>query len=197
MDVGKKGIRISSMLRQISPDVRDLPRTPSAAATLEYPASMRSTAAPSDVDSALDKVHKDRAHELTGAEVFALEAIVMPQNRPVAFIRDISGVPSYDDIGVPWTGLNAAPLKQEISKLLPSIGRIELPLSPILPYAGTGFVVGDGLLMTNRHVAQLFSSGLGLSIKYTPGSSAIDFKRQIDTRPDDRSAYLEVAEVVM
>src|ERR1043166_5520816 len=110
MEIGKKAVRISSMLRQISPEVRDLPRAPSIAASLEHPAVPRTAGAPSDVDSALDKIHKDRPHELTSSEVFALEAIVMPQNRPVAFIRDIGGAPSYDDLGAPWTGLNATAL---------------------------------------------------------------------------------------
>lgn len=42
----------------------------------------------------------------------------------------------------------------------------QLPNSPSIPYAGTGFVVGEGLLMTNRHVAQLFSQGVGTQIRY-------------------------------
>ncbi len=36
-------------------------------------------------------------------------------------------------------------------------------------------MVGDGLLMTNRHIAKIFSRGLGLKILYTPGDAAIGF----------------------
>jgi endonuclease G len=199
-----KANRIAQMLREFSPEVRDLPRAPSdAAAPVAHLEFMRPAAAPAnvDVDSALDKVAKNRPHELTNSEVFALEAIVMPQNRPVVFVRNTgtgeSARPSYDDLDKPWTSLNAPAMKQAISKLFPSIGRIELPLSPVLPYAGTGFVVGDGLLMTNRHIAQLFSSGLGMNIKYQAGGSAIDFKRQVDTPDDDHSAYFRVVDILM
>ncbi|MFZ1208911.1 MAG: DNA/RNA non-specific endonuclease, partial [Pseudolabrys sp.] len=63
--------------------------------------------------------------------------------------------------------------------------------------AGTGFVVGRGLIATNRHVAQLFSQGLGLTIRYRAGDAAIDFKRQIDAPDDDRTANLSVRAVEM
>src|SRR4029077_12213535 len=53
------------------------------------------------------------------------------------------------------------------------------------------------LIATNRHVAQLFSQGLGITIRYRVGDAAIDFKRQVDTSDDDRSAYLSVRGVEM
>ena len=58
-------------------------------------------------------------------------------------------------------------------------------------------MVGQGLIATNRHVAQLFSQGLGLTIRYRAGDAAIDFKRQIDAPDDDRTAYLSVRAVEM
>jgi endonuclease G len=58
-------------------------------------------------------------------------------------------------------------------------------------------VVGKGLIATNRHVAQLFSQGLGLTIRYRAGDAAIDFKRQIDAPDDDGAAYLSVRAVEM
>jgi endonuclease G len=58
-------------------------------------------------------------------------------------------------------------------------------------------VVGQGLIATNRHVAQLFSQGLGLAIRYRAGDAAIDFKRQVDAPDDDRAAYLSVRAVEM
>jgi endonuclease G, mitochondrial len=39
-------------------------------------------------------------------------------------------------------------------------------------------VVGDGLLMTNRHVAQLFSRGIGLEILCTSGDAAVGFRHE-------------------
>ena len=68
----------------------------------------------------------------------------MKENRPVVFVRGNF----YDDVGNPWSSLNAAEVKTRLSKLFPLIGRIELPNSTLLPYAGTGFVVGKGQVAT-------------------------------------------------
>jgi endonuclease G, mitochondrial len=112
------------------------------------------------VRSGLQKLAENRQAELTTSEIFGLEAIVLPQNRPVTFVRG----GTYDELGEPWGDLNKPEFKARINPLLPLIGRIDLPRSPLIPYAGTGFVVGNGLIATNRHVAQIFSQGLGLTV---------------------------------
>jgi hypothetical protein len=137
-------------------------------------------------------VADNRDRDVTRHELFGLEAIVMKENRPVLFVRGHS----YDDVGAPWSDLNAAEVKTRLSALFPLIGRIELPTSPILPYPGTAFVVGKGLVATSRAVAQIFSQGLGLSVQYR-GGAAIDFKRQLDTPWGDHSAYFAVSGVEM
>ncbi|MGC1898872.1 MAG: DNA/RNA non-specific endonuclease, partial [Pseudolabrys sp.] len=58
-------------------------------------------------------------------------------------------------------------------------------------------MVGQGLIATNRHVAQIFAQGLGLTIRYRAGDAAIDFKRQVDAPDDERTAYLSVRAVEM
>ena len=54
-------------------------------------------------------------------------------------------------------------------KAIPSIGRIDLPGQTRIPYGGTGFVVGEGLIMTNRHVAEIFAQQRGDAIEFKPG----------------------------
>ncbi|MBV8794237.1 MAG: DNA/RNA non-specific endonuclease [Hyphomicrobiales bacterium] len=146
-----------------------------------------------NVRSGLEKLADNRHQDITPNEMFGLEAIVMKENRPVVFVRGNS----YDDVGNPWSGLNTPQVKTRLSSLFPLIGRIELPNSTLVPYAGTGFVVGKGLIATNRHVAQEFSRGLGVTIQYRGGDAAIDFKRQVDTPEDDHTAYLTVRGVEM
>lgn len=143
-------------------------------------------------DTGLQKLVEGRQQELTDAEMDGLETIVLPQNRPVVFVRG----DSYDSVDDPWQKLNPPDVKAKIARRFPSIGRIEVPNMPQIPYGGTGFVVGKRLVMTNRHVAKLFSLGLGLKIAYNPGDSAIDFRCQIDTGAD-RSTYAEVLGVEM
>ena len=74
----------------------------------------------------------------------------------------------------------ADPILARITSAIPSVGRLDFPKNPRMPYGGTAFVVGPGLLMTNRHVAELFTMGVGtrfLSFRssWDPG---VDFKRE-------------------
>jgi endonuclease G, mitochondrial len=165
--------RLQKMLKQVAGGaLESIPR----------PASALEAVGADEIDRGLEKVANNRLDEITSNEQFALEAIVLPQTRPVVFI---TGNSTYGDLPDPWLQLNPPEVKQRLGSLFPCIGRVELPNSPLIPYAGTAFIVGEGRLMTNRHVAQLFAQGLGINISYRPGSSAIDFKRQQDTLDSD------------
>ena len=192
MEKTEKFARLKRLLTQIAPGnaIEEVSRP--GAETIEGYESLGPGNA-SAAESGLQKLAEDRVQEITPSEMLGLEAIVLPRNRPVAFVRG----QSYDDLEDPWVSLNDDVVKRRIASLLPLIGRVEVPSSPILPYAGTGFVVGRGLIATNRHVAQIFSQGLGLTIRYRAGDAAIDFKRQIDVPDEERTAYLSVRAVEM
>lgn len=196
MDNTEKAKRLKAMLAQIAPgnNLESLPRPKprkSAPGVLEGLETVLDDNRV--VQTGLDKLKQDREHELTASEMNGLEAIVMTTMRPVVFVRGNG----YDDLKEePWLGLNDPAVKARISSLLPSIGRVELPNSMLAPYGGTGFVVGKNLMMTNRHVAQLFSQGLGLKIRFQPGDSAVDFKKQVDTPRGDSDSF-DVTGVVM
>jgi hypothetical protein len=85
----------------------------------------------------------------------ALEAIIHKRYRPAIFIQNGSfkTPPPY------WEHLGDGENRKRIEATIPSIGRIELPHHPLTPYGGTGFVVGENLIMTNRHVAALLPRG--------------------------------------
>jgi endonuclease G len=194
MEKAEKFVRLKRLLTQIAPEnsIESVSRPGAEATDREGFESL----GPNNVgaaESGLQKLAEDRVQEITPSEMFGLEAIVLPRNRPVAFVRGNS----YDDLDGPWVSLNDEVVKKRIASLLPLIGRVEVPSSPILPYAGTGFVVGQGLIATNRHVAQIFAQGLGLTIRYRAGDAAIDFKRQVDAPDDERTAYLSVRAVEM
>ena len=194
MEKTEKSVRLKRLLTQIAPgnSIEAVSRPDAKAIDRDGFESL----GPDHVgaaESGLQKLAEDRVQEITPSEMFGLEAIVLPRNRPVAFVRGNS----YDDLDGPWVSLNDDVVKRRIASLLPLIGRVEVPSSPILPYAGTGFVVGQGLIATNRHVAQIFAQGLGLTIRYRAGDAAIDFKRQVDAPDDERTAYLSVRAVEM
>lgn len=125
---------------------------------------------------------------------YALEAIIDAEVRPVIDI--ING--KFESTHPLWTQLTTdASIRARLEQCFRAIGRIELPGGRI-PYGGTGFVVGDGLIMTNRHVAEIFASGLGTrNLRFKPGAAAgIDFKREYGQKPGtDR--MVEVVKIVM
>jgi endonuclease G len=194
LDIAKKSALLKKMLAQIAPGnaIESVSR-PSAEAGGSGGFESLEARATAAADSGLQKLVEDRHEQITPSEMFGLEAIILPQNRPAVFVRG----DSYDNQGDPWLSLNGDDIRKRIAALLPLVGRVEVPTSPILPYAGTGFVVGKGLIATNRHVVQLFSRGLGLAIRYRPGDAAIDFKRQVDSPGDDSANFLTVNAVEM
>jgi endonuclease G len=126
-------------------------------------------------------------------ERFALEAIIDEELRPAFDIVDDAFVVDHPL----WMHLgNDARIKTLIEERLPAIGRVELIGHRSLPYAGTGFVVGQDLLMTNRHVAEVFASGFGdRQLAFRPGLGAgVDFRREYG-RPNGR--VFEVKRVAM
>jgi endonuclease G, mitochondrial len=195
MDNVKRSALLKKMLAQIAPGnaIESISRPSAEAGRSGAFESLEASAPSIAAESGLQKLVEDRHEQITPSEMFGLEAIILPRNRPAVFVRG----DSYDNLGDPWLSLNGDDIRKRIAALLPLVGRVEVPTSPILPYAGTGFVVGKGLIATNRHVAQLFSRGLGLTIRYREGDAAIDFKRQVDSPEDDSANFLTVNAVEM
>jgi endonuclease G len=143
---------------------------------------------------ALEKLAQGRDEDVSDAEASGLEAIVLLKQRPVVFIQG----GRYQAVDDPWQSLNEDPVRARLQPLLASVGRLELPNSPQYPYGGTAFIVGPGLVMTNRHVARLFSEGVGVrKVVFRPGDAAIDFLRERTTPENDRSALVVVTKVEM
>ncbi|MBI1199109.1 MAG: hypothetical protein GC203_14715 [Phenylobacterium sp.] len=143
-----------------------------------------------DANAALAKI--GTAEEMTPAQQFAAEAIIIPDHRPAIAIAN----GDYEVTQADWLELNRGQAKARIKAAIPAVGRVELPKHPSLPYGGTGFVVGGGLMMTNRHVAEIFTQGLGMGpLAFRSGqTAAVDLKREVtSTAPH----LLEVRDVLM
>jgi hypothetical protein len=93
-----------------------------------------------------------------GKVVAGLEVVVRTDgSRPAFIIRDNDIVKASSPAGR-WTDLLTDVTRlADIRKALGSVGRIDI-VHPAAPFAGTGWLIGEGkdLLVTNRHVAQLF-----------------------------------------
>lgn len=100
-----------------------------------------------------------------------LEAVVRISGRPALLVQD-------GDFGVPppeWEQLNA---KRELLKaIFPSIGRLEI--AETNRSCGTAFLVGDGVLMTNKHVLDQFAEPDGTDWRIRPRTTVrIDYREE-------------------
>jgi Trypsin-like peptidase domain len=88
---------------------------------------------------------------LTPESQLGIEAIVSVA-RPALMLRD----GAFDDAPPPWDDI-LGPYRDGIRAAAMSVGRIGVPGLPQVPYAGTGFLVAEDAVMTNCHVAMVFS----------------------------------------
>ncbi len=131
--------------------------------------------------------------DLDDHEAFLIEAIIIPDKRPAVDILDGGYTVGHRD----WLHFNDnINIRNRIVAAIPAVGRIELPGHPFLPYGGTGFLVADDLVMTNRHVAEIFSSGLGSKgLAFLPGHAAgIDYRQE---RGSSESRFAAITRIRM
>ena len=115
--------------------------------------------------SALESVRNDSAFRPGDDAV--LEAIILPQFRPAVFIKD----DTFDTPPDPWA--HVAAFATELKPVIRAIGRVEVQNAGV-PFGGTGFLCGPGLMLTNRHVAGIFTFGVGgpSKLRFIPGRTA-------------------------
>ncbi len=130
---------------------------------------------------------------LEGPSRLVFEAVVRVADRPVFDI--VNG--TFGAVTPEWTVLNDH--KTMLEKATRAVGRIEIMRGVEEPYAGTGFVVGPKLLMTNRHVAEIFATGVGrgnaVQLRWIQ-DVLLDMKHETDTGIPAPS-YLKITGVKM
>ena len=121
---------------------------------------------------ALEKLDKGR-EDFTPPEKLGLEAIVLLIARPALLVQD-------GDFGEPPTEWQHLGEKRDMLKgIIPSVGRVELQGHHSYEWCGTAFLVGDGILMTNKHVAQIFSEPQAKEWKFFSGVTAhVDYRQE-------------------
>ncbi|MGO8368325.1 DNA/RNA non-specific endonuclease [Rhizobium ruizarguesonis] len=144
-------------------------------------------------NGALRKLKANPDIDLPNDELAAIEAIIIPDKRPAFDVQDGDFTANHPL----WLKLNSdQAMHARLTRAIAAIGRIDLPGQSRLPYGGSGFLIGPNLLMTNRHVAEIFATGLGdRSLRFVTGRKAtIDFRHERDR---DATEMLEVRNIVM
>jgi len=139
---------------------------------------------------AVTKINEEGENaELTLDEQTGLEAIILVFGRPAILIQN--GTFAAAPQG--WEILEAR--RQIIESTFPSVGRIEEKKMLQGGMIGTGFLVADDVIMTNRHVARFFSiEGLSNNWKLKLGMNPIiDY---VEEEAAASSAEFRITEVV-
>lgn len=108
------------------------------------------------------------------------EAIIKTIGRPVFFVQNGSPVLKGNDIEKLKELVTRAESSLDLGKTIKAIGRIETDNLPGFFYVGTGWLFEDDLIVTNRHVAQLFIDTFGSTFRFktffgNPVQPRIDF----------------------
>ena len=165
--------RLKNYLDKIYPDIYDTQST--ALEGLES-----SEAEYGQLNAGLEKLATGA--DLLHTESQSLEAIIHKKFRPALFIIDNR----FDSAPDPWAHFNEGSIRQTVEDAIPLIGRVELPSDYGISHGGTGFVVGQGLIMTNRHVAEIFAMGVGtngLRLKYSM-DAGINLRKEVIPTPE-------------
>jgi endonuclease G len=118
-------------------------------------------------------------------QAIALESIVLRRTRPVLAIRDNDTKLEFidkADSDIWLTRLTTA--KPLLDNAIRAVGRIDLQ-GARLDWVGTGWLVAENILVTNRHVAREFATRKGDGYTFQTGlngpmSADIDFLQEID-----------------
>ncbi len=147
---------------------------------------------------ALNKLGNGDFDDIRRDQEMQLEAVVEREFRQVVLINDKN---EFDPLPHPWTHFSSGKIGSSLNSIIPSVGRVER-LSVTgrrTDHVGTGFIVGDRLMMTNRHVAEVFVRGAGNQpLVFKPGLPArFDFGRSIGFIPTDLSGTLAIKRIKM
>jgi V8-like Glu-specific endopeptidase len=123
---------------------------------------------------AIDKIRRDGADaELDPEEIVGTEAIILLEGRPAILIQEGRFFPPPQA----WAKLEE--MRDAIELTIQSVGRIEVQGHPAMDWLGTGWLVANDVVMTNRHVAKEFTRQQGRSWVFEPGMRGqIDFREE-------------------
>lgn len=103
------------------------------------------------------------------------ESIVKLFDRPALFVQDNTIVESLITLESAVWIQRMTRARERLERVIPAVGRINLSNHPQYQWVGTGWVIRDRIVVTNRHVAEAFCE-----------FRAADHTFVFSTHPDDR-----------
>lgn len=143
-----------------------------------------------------------------GDSALALETIVSRVGRPVLEVANDDYVVEGPEAAIWEAKLGNANVRAALRRVIPSVGRIEVDNHPELTWVGTGWLISENVVVTNRHVASEFaalslsSSGRGFVFKRgwqpngdTRMAARVDFRRELRNNSPRAFAVKEVLHI--
>ncbi|HKN41766.1 MAG TPA: hypothetical protein VJV87_02615, partial [Sphingomicrobium sp.] len=118
-------------------------------------------------------------------EMLGLESIAMRTQRPVLAIRDnVARLEFIDEADSKIWGERLTKARSLLDVAIPAVGRIDL-VGDQLDWVGTGWLVAENIIVTNRHVAREFAERKGDGFDFKMGlrgqmGGDVDFLQEID-----------------
>ena len=151
---------------------------------------------PDEIAEMLDEVPQEKMLSIIydngdpAEEGPVLESIILAFNRPSFLIQQNTFDPSLSET---WKDL-LSPYMGILNGTISAVGRIEMKNHSSLDWAGTGFLVDENIIVTNRHVAEHFAqTTTAHGYKWKTNARGKIVKARIDFREE----YLTPAEQEM
>lgn len=123
------------------------------------------------------------------------EAIILLTGRPVLLVRD--GL--VEQAELPAVEAMLKNIRKALVKPISAVGRIELTDHDTYDWCGTGWRVEDDLIVTNRHVANIFAQRQGTIFKFRTNQAGKAVRGRIDFREEYKGLVSEefgIAEIL-
>lgn len=110
------------------------------------------------------------------------ESVILRIGRPVLDVKDGNAILEIDELESQVWKSRLKNAEAKLAKVIPGIGRIDVfnfP-DPRLDFAGTGWLIRDDVIVTNRHVADFFVENRGLSFGFSEGLDGSPIEAKVD-----------------
>lgn len=136
--------------------------------------------------------------ETAGGTVSALETIVLRTGRPVLAISNNEPRLVFEEAESEVWRERLTRAREGINHAILAVGRIDLVNHPRFDWVGTGWLVAEDIIVTNRHVANEFAKRNGQGFMFRSGvlgqmSASIDFLHEVDS---NQREVFDVREVI-
>lgn len=137
----------------------------------------------------LEQLLSQNESAITDGPMTRTEAIILERGRPPLIVQD----GKWEEPTLPEIRGWLKPARDSLLAAIPKVGRVEI-LNYRSDFVGTGWMIAEDLLITNRHVAELFGLRSGQAFKFRSDPFNGTMKVRVDfLREHDRANTAQFA----